>query len=104
AYMNVVENGSALLLSRDALLEVGGYDESLRARRAQGCEDVMVQLQVARRHGSNMSGDFEQILRSWRLVYAEVFSEVALPRSLIRWVDGKCELDIAERRVADGKV
>jgi len=119
AYLNVVENGSALLLSRDALLEVGGYDESLRARRAQGCEDVMVQLQIARRHpiavvpeylvghrrhGSNMSGDFEQILRSWRFVYAGVSSEVALPRSLIRWVDGKCELDIAERRVADGKV
>jgi glycosyltransferase involved in cell wall biosynthesis len=117
AYLNVVENGSALLLSRDALLEVGGYDESLRARRAQGCEDVMVQLQVARRHpiavvpeylvghrrhGSNMSGDFEQILRSWRLVYAEVSSEVTLPRSLIRWVDGKCELDIAERRAVDG--
>lgn len=118
AYLNVVENGSALLLSRNAALEVGGYDESLRARQAQGCEDVMIQLQIARRHpigvvpeylvghrrhDDNMSGDFEQILRSWRFVYAQISSEAALPRSLTRWVDGKCEFDIAERRLAAGE-
>jgi len=119
AYLNVVENGSALLLSRDAVLEVGGYDASLRARGAQGCEDVMVQLQVARRHpiavvpeylvghrrhGDNMSGDFDQMVRSWNLVYGEISKEGPLPGSLKRWVDGKCALDIAERRAVEGKL
>ena len=118
AYLNVVENGSALLLSRDAVLEVGGYDASLRARRAQGCEDVMIQLQIARRHpiavvpeyllghrrhGGNMSADFDQMVRSWHLVYAQVSKEEALPRSVVRWVNGKCALDIAERRAVEGK-
>jgi len=118
AYLNVVENGSALLLRSDAAREVGGYDASLRARRAQGCEDVMIQLQIARRypiaaveeylvghrrHGDNMSGDFDQMVRSWRLVYEEISKDGGMPRSVIRWVDGKCELDIAERRAVQGR-
>ena len=119
AYVNVVENGSALLLSRDAVLEVGGYDSSLRARHAQGCEDVMVQLQVARRHpiavvpeylvghrrhGDNMSGDFDQMVRSWNLVYGQISKEAPLPRSVVRWVNGKCALDVAERRAVEGSL
>jgi glycosyltransferase involved in cell wall biosynthesis len=118
AYLNVVENGSALLLLREAVLEAGGYDESLRAREAQGCEDVMLQLQVARRypvaivpehlvghrrHGHNMSDDFDRMVRSWRLVYGQVRSEgPGLPRRLVRWVTAKCALDIAERRAVAG--
>src|SRR6185503_19458162 len=31
AYVNAVENGSALLLSRRAVEDIGGYDESLPA-------------------------------------------------------------------------
>jgi len=114
AYLNPVENGSALLLLREAVLEVGGYDESLRARGAQGCEDVMLQLQIARRHplsvvpehlvghrrhDQNMSGDFDRMVRSWRLVYEQVEGEGSgIPRKVVRWVNGKCALDIAERR------
>lgn len=116
AYLNAVENGSALLLWREAALECGSYDQTLKARRAQGCEDVMIQLQIARRHavtvveeylvghrrhGDNMSGDFDQMVRSWRLVYAQIASEGGLPRSVLRWVDGKCALDIAERRAVE---
>lgn len=119
AYLNAVENGSALLVSRDALVRVGGYDESLRAGGAQGCEDVMIQLRIARRHpiavvpeylvghrrhGDNMSGDFDQMVRSWRLVYREVAQQNSVPKSLLRWVDAKCALDIAERRAVDGKL
>jgi hypothetical protein len=115
----VVENGSALLLSRDAVMEIGGYDEGLRAAAAQGCEDVMIQLQIARRHpiavvaeylvghrrhGENMSRDFDQMVRSWRLVYAHVTNADPLPRPVVRWVDGKCALDIAERRAVEGKL
>jgi glycosyltransferase involved in cell wall biosynthesis len=118
AYLNVVENGSALMLLREAVLEVGGYDESLRAREAQGCEDVMLQLQVARRypvavvpehlvghrrHSRNMSGDFDRMVRSWRLVYRQVKAEgPGIPRRVLRWVNAKCALDIAERRAAAG--
>ena len=118
AYLNVVENGSALLMRTDAVREVGGYDASLRARNAQGCEDVMIQLQIARlysiaaveeylvghrRHGDNMSGDFEQMVRSWRLVYARMSNDGGMARSVVRWVDGKCALDIAERHAVDGR-
>jgi len=116
AYLNAVENGSALLLWREAALECGGYDQTLKARRAQGCEDVMIQLQIARghtvevveeylvghrRHGDNMSGDFDQMVQSWRLVYAQVSSEGGLPSSVVRWVDGKCAFDIAEQRAVE---
>lgn len=118
AYLNVVENGSALLISREALRQAGGYDESLRARRAQGCEDVMVQLEVARRHPvavipeylvghrrhqQNMSSDFDQMVRSWRLVYQRAKGETpSLPRRVIRWVDAKTSLDSAEQRAIAG--
>jgi glycosyltransferase involved in cell wall biosynthesis len=37
--LNSVGNGSAAMFRRDALLRVGGYDASLRARGAQGAED-----------------------------------------------------------------
>jgi len=118
AYLNVVENGSALLLLRDAVLEVGGYDESLRAREAQGCEDVMLQLQVAlryplavvpahlvghRRHNQNMSADFDRMVRSWQLVYGQVSAEGSgLPSRVVRWVNAKCAFDAAERRAVAG--
>lgn len=116
AYLNVVENGSALLLSREAVLEAGGYDPSLRARDAQGCEDVMVQLQIARRHplavvreylvghrrhGDNMSADFDRMVRSWRLAYRQLaLEEPGIPPRILKWVNAKCALDIAEQRLA----
>jgi glycosyltransferase involved in cell wall biosynthesis len=119
AYLNVVENGSALLLSRDTLKEVGGYDPSLRERGAEGCEDVLLQLQVARRHpvacvpeylvghrrhGRNMSSGFDRMVRSWRLVYDKAGAEKPrLPRQLLRWVEGKCAFDIAEQEIHAGK-
>lgn len=119
AYLNVVENGSALLLWRYAVLEVGGYDPGLRDQGAQGCEDVLIQLEIGRRHGiacvpehlvghrrhgQNMSSGFERMLRSWRLVYSRISAEEPrLPRSLIRWVEGKCAFDIAQQRAVEGR-
>ena len=118
AYLNVVENGSALLMRRDAVLEAGGYDSSLREQGAQGCEDVLIQLQIARRHpiacvpehlvghrrhGLNMSSGFERMVRSWRLAYTRISAdEPKLPRRLLRWVEGKCAFDIAEQRAVEG--
>jgi hypothetical protein len=44
---NWVGNGSAAVFRRDAILSVGGYDVSLRARNAQGAEDWKLILQLA---------------------------------------------------------
>ncbi|MCC7395125.1 MAG: glycosyltransferase family 2 protein [Sphingomonadaceae bacterium] len=50
AMRNIVGNGSALLLDRDAALAVGGYDARLRDAGREGCEDLLLQLRLAARH------------------------------------------------------
>lgn len=79
---NVVGNGSSPLMRREAFDAVGGYDPSLRARGAQGCEDLMIYLRIAehrqvsvvRRHltgyrvtRDNMSSNALRMLRSCEL-------------------------------------
>lgn len=44
---NIVGNGSSALIRREAFERIGGYDASLRARGAQGCEDLMIYLRIA---------------------------------------------------------
>jgi hypothetical protein len=76
---NIVGNGSSALIRRWAFEAVGGYDASLRARGAQGCEDLMIYLRLAeisefrvvRRHLTgyrvtqhNMSSNAVAMLRS----------------------------------------
>jgi glycosyltransferase involved in cell wall biosynthesis len=76
---NVVGNGSSALMRREAIQSAGGYDPSLRARKAQGCEDYKLYYGIAQRYRfglvrdllvgyrelpNNMSGDFKQMLRS----------------------------------------
>jgi glycosyltransferase involved in cell wall biosynthesis len=83
---NWVGNGSCALMRKDALLEAGGFDPSLRDRRAQGCEDWKLYLGIARRHrfalvpdhlvgyrrlAGAMSDDVAQMLRSDALVRQE---------------------------------
>ena len=46
---NFVGNGSSLLIRRAALEEIGGYETDLRRRDAQGCEDFLLQVLIARR-------------------------------------------------------
>lgn len=46
--MNYVGNGSSLLIRREALDAVGGYDPSLHAAGVQGCEDYLIQTLMAR--------------------------------------------------------
>ncbi len=84
---NLVGNGSAALMRRAAVLEAGGYDATLRARGAQGCEDLLLYCGIAARHrvavvpefltgyrqnAETMSRDLQQMYRSWRLVAAEL--------------------------------
>jgi glycosyltransferase involved in cell wall biosynthesis len=84
---NLVGNGSSILVTKAALEEIGGFDPSLRARRAQGCEDQQFYFRMAeryhftvvperltgyRRTSTNMSSDLLQMYRSWRLVADEM--------------------------------
>lgn len=118
AYRNPVANGSALLISRGAALAVGAYDSSLRARGSEGCEDVLLQLLLARdypvaavpeylvgyrRHPNAMSRDNERIVRSWSMVYERMAAEGPLPPDLIRWNRGDVKLSLAENRAASGR-
>ncbi|MET4481487.1 glycosyltransferase family 2 protein [Bradyrhizobium sp. F1.13.3] len=83
---NVVISGSNALIRREALIAVGGFDESLRSRGGQGCEDWKLYLQIAERYAiamvpeylvgyrispGSMSDDFDQMMQSRRLVEAE---------------------------------
>jgi glycosyltransferase involved in cell wall biosynthesis len=76
---NFVGNGSTALMRKSFVVEAGGYDPSLRARRAQGCEDWKLFLALAERSHfavvydhltgyrqapDAMSGDVLQMLRS----------------------------------------
>ena len=84
---NLVGNGSSPLMRKSVILEAGGYDATLRARKAQGCEDVLLYYRIAERHRfavvaeyltgyrqtpTNMSSDALQMLRSWELVAQEM--------------------------------
>jgi hypothetical protein len=46
---NIVGNGSAIMFRRDLALSFGGYDSRLRQAGAEGCEDYLLQIQIARR-------------------------------------------------------
>ena len=58
ARCNLPGNGSSPLMRRAAVLEAGGYDESLRARGVQGCEDLQLYLAIAERHDFACVPDF----------------------------------------------
>jgi glycosyltransferase involved in cell wall biosynthesis len=83
---NWIGNGSSLLMRRTAFEKAGGYDPTLRARGAQGAEDLLMCLRVAEHAGfavvprylvgyratpGNMSSDSLQMFRSTELVLDE---------------------------------
>lgn len=87
AYYNFIGNGSAPLIRRTAIEEVGGFDATLRARGGQGCEDWKLYFEIAERHhfalvpepltgyrhtSDNMSSDGRQMLRSRDLGIADL--------------------------------
>lgn len=90
---NLVGNGSAVMFRRDMALSVGGYDAALRAQGAEGCEDFLFQLQMARlgpfgvapeplvgyrRLPGAMSADKEKMLRS-RILALEILEADEAP-------------------------
>jgi glycosyltransferase involved in cell wall biosynthesis len=87
---NFVGNGSAALIRRDALVAAGGFDASLQARGAHGCEDYLLYYRVAEAYHfalapqhlvgyrclpHNMSSNRPRMLRSWLLVHDEVIAQ-----------------------------
>jgi glycosyltransferase involved in cell wall biosynthesis len=96
---NFIGTASSPLIKRQALDRVGGYDESLRARDAQGCEDLLLYLRIAevsefrvvpqpltgyRRSPSNMSSDVLQMLRSGELIFQEYMERVPRYKAELR--------------------
>lgn len=84
---NFVGNGSSPLMRKDVLLAAGGYSTQLRAADAQGCEDWLLYLLIARTHEfrvveecllgyrmvpGSMSRDGRQMLRSLRNVTCQI--------------------------------
>jgi len=89
--MLVLENfagcASSPLMRRDCVLEAGGYDASLHARNAQGCEDWKLLLAIAQKYDlvvlplpltgyrqtkDSMSLNYWRMLRSYDLVISEI--------------------------------
>ncbi len=69
---NFVGNGSSLLIRRAALEEVGGYEPDLHRRGAQGCEDYLLQLLIAR---SWKVGRVPEYLTGYRLTPGAMSSD-----------------------------
>jgi glycosyltransferase involved in cell wall biosynthesis len=84
---NFIGNGSAALMTRAALEAANGFDTSLRARGAQGCEDFSIYFRIAEKYRfalvperltgyrelpGNMSSDMLRMLRSFDLVAEEM--------------------------------
>ena len=99
-YGNFVGNGSSALMRKDVALAVGGYDASLRARNAQGCEDWKLYLAIAERShfavvpdhlvgyryiAGAMSGDVSQMLRSDAIVRAEILERYPEYKAELAW-------------------
>lgn len=100
---NFVGNGSAALVTRRALEDAGGFDSSMRAADAGGCEDILFYARVAERHAlalapgyligyryvpGNMSSDLARMLRSWLMMRDELVTRHADKEPLLdRGVD-----------------
>jgi len=118
---NIVGHCSSALVTKTAVLEIGGFDPSLRARQAQGCEDLQFYFRLAERHhfaivpeyltgyrqtSTNMSSDLLQMRRSYALVademrrkYPRLESTVALGTTYFAaWVL-ECAIDLRRLRL-----
>jgi glycosyltransferase involved in cell wall biosynthesis len=89
-HANLVGNGSSILVRKEVLEELGGFDPRLREAGAEGCEDLLLQLRIAaryrfaevseylvgyRRRPGSMSSNAEQMIRSGVLAVRIALSE-----------------------------
>ena len=100
-FTNFIGNASVPLIRAEVLRAVGGWDASLRARAAQGCEDWLLYLRLAekgpfalergflvgyRQSEASMSRRVPEMTRSFALVLAEARERhPELPARLFRW-------------------
>ena len=105
---NFIGNASSTVMRREAVEEVGGYDPSLRARGAEGCEDQALYTRLAetwdfvavpryliayRRHPWCMSCDEERMTHSQLLVLADLRERY---KSLPNYWYGRAIADVLE--------
>jgi glycosyltransferase involved in cell wall biosynthesis len=84
---NFIGNASSTVIRRKAIEKIGGYDVSLHARGAQGCEDQALYIALAqnwnytfvpkyliayRRHVGSMSQDHEKMVLSQALLLSDL--------------------------------
>lgn len=115
---NFVGNGSSPLVRRKLLIEVDGFESSLRNNDAQGCEDLMLYCRVAERAGfavvpeylvgyrqtaENMSADLPRMLRSWLLVVDEMIGRHPDKAEHLRRGMRRCGRWLAQRAVESGR-
>ena len=89
-HANLIGNGSSILVRKEVLEELGGFDPRLREAGAEGCEDLLLQLRIAaryrfaevpeylvgyRRRPGSMSSNAEQMIRSGVLAECIALSE-----------------------------
>jgi glycosyltransferase involved in cell wall biosynthesis len=103
-YFNFIISASVPLIRKDCLLEVGGYDQNLRAQDAEGCEDLKLYLAIAekwkisavpaflvgyRMTANSMTSNVRRMKRSHELVLADARSRhPELPERIFRWSRG----------------
>ncbi len=116
---NFIDNSSVPLIRRAALPRVGGWDETLRERHAQGCEDWLLYLRLAE-HGQfalepaflvgyrQSSGAMSRNVTSMRASSQIVLDEGArrypyLPPRLFRWARAAFDHYLADMLAVDGE-
>ncbi len=95
---NFVGCGSTMLVRREALLDAGGFDESLRLAGAQGCDDYLFCCRAAERFHfvcvpevlvgyrempGSISSSAARMLRSWMLSAEQMIARQPAKRDLV---------------------
>lgn len=116
-YVNFIGNASVPLFRREALEEVGLYDESFRSLDGEGCEDWDLSLRVAHRYPvgmvsgfhtgyrevfDSMSSNCSRMARSFELVWAKARQRGGIPRRLRRWSEGTFWLYLSSQAFQGG--
>ena len=116
---NFIDSSSIPLIRREALRAVGGWDENLRVRQAQGCEDWLVYLRLAargsfalepaflvgyRQSAVSMSRNLSAMRKSSDLVLAEARElDPETPSRVLRWARAGYDHYVADLHAADGR-